>query len=245
VRFLFYELVQRRFLSKEKIGVRRPDQDLADAAFDLRHQGVIPWDLIVDETRTFEDYSGSATVADELLCYLNAAQIDPWRGTVPVIITESRSLAGVLRVLVRDYRVRITATNGQVGGHLRTKVAPRLSKGDRVLYLGDFDLSGDYIEANTRRVLEDRVGELHWERLALTREQVERYRLPVIIKHDKRFGNGGGEHEAVETEALSQTLIVDTVRTRLDELLPLPLERVQVRERRERARLRRLLGEVR
>src|SRR5262249_13297790 len=35
-RFLFYELVQRGQLSKEKTGVRRPDQDLHDALTDNR-----------------------------------------------------------------------------------------------------------------------------------------------------------------------------------------------------------------
>jgi len=63
----------------------------------------------------------------------------------------------------------------------------------------------------------------------------------VITKTDRRFKNGGGVYQAVETEALSQTLIVDIVRDWLDELLPQPLDKVLVRERRERARLRRLI----
>jgi hypothetical protein len=59
--------------------------------------------------------------------------------------------------------------------------------------------------------LESIIGELDWQRLALTPEQKEEYNLPAIIKPDKRFTNGGGVHEAVETEALSQTVIVDIV----------------------------------
>ena len=146
-----------------------------------------------------------------------------------------------MRAQCRDHRCRIASTNGQVGGFLHTKVAPLLSEGDRVGYLGDLDLAGGDIEANTQRVLESIVGELDWRRLALTQEQVEQHNLPVITKTDRRFKNGGGVHQAVETEALSQTLIVDIVRDWLDELLPQPLERVLVRERRERARLRRLI----
>ena len=179
-------------------------------------------------------------MAEDWLLYLNAACLDPWHGHVPFILTESRSLAGVLRAQCRDYRCRITSTNGQTAGHLHTKVAPALRKGDRVGYLGDYDLAGDDIEANTRRVLESIVGELNWQRLALTSQQVMQYNLPTITKTDKRFINGGGVHEAVETEALSQTLIVNIVRTWLDELLPQPLDQVLVREQRERAQLRRL-----
>jgi hypothetical protein len=156
-------------------------------------------------------------------------------------LTESRSLGGVLRGQVRDYRGRIAPTNGQVGGFLHTDVGPYLKPGDRVGYLGDLDLAGGDIEANTRRVLEEIVGgELDWKRLALTREQVTQYRLPSITKKDNRFKDDGGVHEAVETEALSQTLIVDIVRNWLDALLPVPLDRVLVRERQQRNRLRRI-----
>jgi hypothetical protein len=147
----------------------------------------------------------------------------------------------VLRAQCHHYRCRIASTNGQVGGFLHTRVAPVLRERDRIGYLGDYDLAGGDIEANTRRVLEHLVGDLDWQRLALTREQVEAHNLPRIIKTDKRFKNGGGVHEAVETEALSQTLIVNIVRDWLNELLPQPLDAVLVRERRQRARLRRLI----
>jgi hypothetical protein len=121
----------------------------------------------------------------------------------------------------------------QCGGFLRTDIAPTLMECDRVLYLGDFDHAGNQIEANTRSVLEREVGELQWERLALTREQVHEYHLPTLTKHDRRYKDGR-PHEAVETEALSQTVLMDILRTRLEELLPEQLERVLERERRER-----------
>jgi hypothetical protein len=239
VRFLFYELVARRIVAKSG---ERPDKIVSQTLTWLRDKGQVPWSWIVDETRSVEDYTGSATVAEDWLAFLNAARLDPWRGKPPFILTESRSLAGVLRATAREYRIRISATGGQVGGFLHTDVAPKLRVGSRVGYLGDFDLAGGDIEANTRRVLEDILGgELDWERLALTKAQVDRYDLPFIIKTDKRFKNGGGRHKAVETEALSQTLIVDIVRDWLDELLPQPLDRVLVRETRQRNRLRRLI----
>jgi hypothetical protein len=238
VRFLFYELVMQRVITKEG---NRPDKVVSQALTDLREDGHVPWDDIVDETREISDFAGSATVAEDWLTHLGSACLDPWRGHVPLILTESRSLAGVLRAQCSDYRCRIASTNGQVGGFLHTKVAPKLKEGDRVGYLGDHDLAGNDIEANTRRVLERLVGELNWQRLALTRGQVAQYNLPTITKTDRRFTNGGGVHEAVETEALSQTLIVNIVRIWLHELLPQPLDRVLVRERRERARLRRLI----
>ena len=238
-RFLFYELIGLKVIAKG--GIQRPDLVVHRALTDLREQGLIPWEHIVDETRTVMDFTGSETVADDWLHYLHSARRDPWEGNPPFILTESRSLAGVLRRLCTDYRCRIASTNGQVGGFLRTKVAPLLEPESCIAYLGDFDLCGGDIEDNTQKVLESEVGELDWRRLALTEEQVSRYSLPRITKKDRRFKNGGGTHEAVETEALSQSLIVEIVRDWLDSLLPAPLEEIHASEEEQREELRQLV----
>jgi hypothetical protein len=240
-RFLFYELVARRIISKQPTGKRRADQDMTEALTQLRENGDIPWNWIVDETRSLKDYSGSSTITEGVLDRLRYIKLDPWHGDVPLILTESRSLAGCLYSVASEYGILIAPTNGQVGGFLHTDIAPTLHAESCVMYLGDLDLCGGDIEDNTRHVLEREVGELQWERLALTAEQVERYDLPKITKNDRRFKNGGGVHEAVETEALSQSVIIDIVRARLDELLPEALERVQERVEREREDLRRKL----
>ncbi len=167
------------------------------------------------------------------------ARIDCWDGEPPpLILCESRSLAGVLRRIAAQYLCPITSTNGQVGGFLVTEVAPLLEGGRRMLYLGDHDWQGHQIEAATRRRLEENVGEIYgWERLALTEEQVENHDLArlAIRKIDNRY-NPPRVHDAIETEALSQTIIVNILRNRLDELLPEPLDHVLERERIQRGR---------
>lgn len=240
-RFLFYELVQRGQLSKEKTGSRRPDQDLHDALFTLREKEMVPWSWIVDETRSLDSYVGFANVRDGALEELRRIRLDPWRGYPPLVLTESRSLAGVLRQIVSEYGCRIASTNGQCGGFLRTDLAPVLQPNDAVLYLGDLDLSGDQIEANTRRVLEQKIGgTLQWERLALTRLQVQAYGLPTIVKRDRRYTDAR-PHQAVETEALSQTILTAIMRDRLNDLLPEPLSRVLERERQQQRKVATLL----
>ena len=86
----------------------------------------------------------------------------------------------MLSGLARTYLAPIAPTNGQVAGFLRTEIAPDLVAGQRVLYLGDFDLSGDQIEANTCRVLESLVGPLDWRRTAITAKQIDVYDLPAF-----------------------------------------------------------------
>src|SRR5262249_58982819 len=111
------------------------------------------WDWIVDETRSLDDYTGYPSIKDGVFAQLPYVGLDPWRGRALMILTESRSLAGVLRDVVVEYRARIGSTNGQCGGPLRTVIAPALRPGDRVISLGDLDLSGGQIETNTRRGL--------------------------------------------------------------------------------------------
>jgi hypothetical protein len=157
VRFLFYDLTQIGYIPKHrqptKPGAkgRRADQDTIDAVFWLRDKALVPWSWIVDETRHLNVWRYAKSVADYIAHTVDLARIDCWNGEPPMILCESRSLAGVLREVAAEYLCPIAATNGQVGGFLRTDISPESRPGQRVLYLGDLDLSGGHIEANTRR----------------------------------------------------------------------------------------------
>jgi hypothetical protein len=250
-RFLFYELVQRRVLKKHdddaaKKGGRRADQDLHEALTYLREKGVVPWDWIEDETRSLDDYTGWSSIKTWGVTSVGYVRLDPWRGRAPLILTESRAVRGALRKLADRYAVRLAPTGGQVAGFLHNKIAPMLNAGDRVLYIGDWDWQGHQIENNALRVLEREVGgDLDWERIALTEEQVDdpQYGLRrlQIKKADRRY-KPVRHHPAVETEALKQQVIVQIVRDRLDAELPEPLETVLERERRQREEVERLLA---
>jgi hypothetical protein len=236
-RFLYYELKQG---NPELIrGGVRPDGPVIVALTELRQDGTIPWDWIVDETRDVDDHSGFPTVEEGVLLYLDGIHLCPWDGQPPIVICESRSLAGVLRIHVSEYRALITSTNGQNNGFARTKLKDRMQRGHRVLYFGDYNRAGSQIEGNTHRILDEEVGDLDWERLALTKEQVERYHLPIKDVIDKRNGSSG---ESVECEAMSQARIVQILRRKLDSLLPAPLKKLRERETQQRERIRKHLA---
>ena len=185
---------------------------------------MIPWGAIIDETREVEEATGYTSVAEGTRRVLEQITLDRWNGDPPFLIMESRSLGGALREICTNYGVAFAATNGQVGGFF----IPMSSRGWKPTprpLLRRLDLAGNDIEANTRRVLEHEVGALRWERLMLTAAQVKRYKLPSIARTDNRFNNGGA-HEAVETRALSQSSMVQLLRSRLGRLLPEPLDRV-------------------
>jgi hypothetical protein len=232
-RFLFYELVVAEVVDKAMArghkGGRGIDQDVADALMRLREVGLIPWSSICDETRDLYMYTGARTVIEGVTALVEGVLLDPWAGPAPLMLTESRSLAGVLRPIADEYRCLVAPCGGQCGGFLRTHIGPAVGVGHPVGYLGDLDKSGADIEGNTRRVVEP-YGLASWERLALTDAQVEAYDLPVILKRDRRSDL---DYPAVETEALSQRVIVQLVRGWLDAMLPEPLAVVREREKRE------------
>jgi hypothetical protein len=244
-RFLFYELVMKGIVAKSRTNSRgepaRADQIVVNALMQLREDELTPWDWIVDETRELEDWTGYDSVPEGVLAQLPFIKLDPWVHDFPFVLCESRSLAGVLRALCQDLRTKIAPTNGQVGGFLRTDIGPALKAQyeftgcvPRIGYLGDLDKAGGDIQGNTRRVLEKIVGiELDWTLLALTEAQVNLYHLPVIQKLDKRT-KPPKMYDSVETEALSQAVIVQIVRDWLEGLLPDPLADVQAREESQR-----------
>jgi hypothetical protein len=249
-RFLFYELRQRGaplYGHKSRSRGRSQDQNLSDASAWLRHEGLVPWGWIADETRSLTAYRYADTVAGYLADTVDVARINLWGDRPPpLVICESRTFGGVLeRTLAAEYLCAVTATNGQVGGFLHTNVVPILDGNDRpVLYIGDLDLAGGDIEGNTRRVLVREAGDRDWARAALTGEQVAGHNLPVVEKIDRRF-RPPRVHAAVEVEALGQGVVTAIVRAALDALLPEPLDRVLVREDRQRRHVETMVRELR
>jgi hypothetical protein len=264
MRFVFYELEQQGHVSKRAMrkdggpSKRKPDQNLCEAITLLREVGLVPWDWIVDETRAVTDWRFDESVRDYLIESVDYACLDRFPGlSQPLIICESRGVGGVLsRGVAHDYLVTVAPVGGQCAGFLRTMVAPLLSnpRGRHVIYIGDYDLAGDGIEANSKRVLEQASGfKFHdeptagrnsWERLALTKEQCEQLKregVSPIRKEDRRHKDRR-PHEAFECEALGQGRVEAFVRARLEELAPEPLESVLEREKEEREEARRLLS---
>ena len=104
-RFLYYELVQKGIVSKEKKGAQRPDQPVSVALTQLRKSGEVGWNEIADETRDVSDWQGGTSIRSELESYLEHCRLDYWDSAAPLVLTESRSLRGVLEGVCRDYRV--------------------------------------------------------------------------------------------------------------------------------------------
>ena len=134
------------------------------------------------------------------------------------------------------------------GGYLVNDIAPLLAGNDRkVLYIGDHEVGGpgDQIEANSRRYLAEHARRTFttrtWSRIALTQAQVDRNPRLLELTITKTDRRSGRTYEAVECEAVGQAELERILRRRLNALLPEPLERVRVREERQRKQVAALL----
>jgi hypothetical protein len=243
-RFLFYEMemlglvfkLKPKGLKGKDRGTVPDDDDLTDALTSLREDELIPWEAIIDETRFVNDYTGYTDLAEGIRAKLQYTELDYWANEYPLILTESRSLAGTLRPLCNEYRALLAATNGQCTGFFHTKIKRYLDRNDigYVLYLGDHDKAGRDIEGHSRATVEKIAGrELPWDRLAVTEDQIYEHKLQPIKKTDTRC-SPHLVYDAVECEALSQKLIFDIVRERLEALLPEAIPSVLAREEKQR-----------
>lgn len=150
--------------------------DITDALMHLRDKDLAPWDWIEDETRTLHDWEFAPSAFEYVRNQASYARIDLWGGNEAPLVICGGATAGVLRRIASEYLVPITATKGQCGGFLVNKVVPLLRRDRPVLYIDDFELRGpgEQIEDNTRRRLERHLNkEIKWERIALTKEQVD------------------------------------------------------------------------
>lgn len=258
--FLFYELEQRGVVSKNPPPgkVRTPRQDLTDALTFLSEKGIVPWWWIEDGSRDYTKFKTRPTVGEYVSDSVNSAAIDRWGGKpAPLILCESQAVHAAAFDTAALYACPIAHTSGQARRHLINRVAPNLSGSQRVLYLGDLDLSGGQIEEHTRKTLIEhsffgqassvlvrrqweQMIRSNWERLALTEAQVNadpRLRGLIIRKVDRRF-KPPRSFDAVELEALGQRRIVELVRARLDQLMldmtGEPIDAVLVRQDEQR-----------
>jgi hypothetical protein len=89
----------------------------------------------------------------------------------------------------------------------------------RTAYFGDCDPSGVEIDRNLERRLREfgPTSEIHFERVAVRREQIDEYALPT--RPTKRSGNHGRglhEGESAEVDAIPPATLLDLVRSAIE-----------------------------
>jgi hypothetical protein len=189
VRGCAYQLFnQQRIAEMSKAEVGRVSRVLTTA----RERGMIPWEWIVDETREVERtqaWSDPASYADTVMY----AYKRDWWGDQPeriMVISEKGTVGGLLRPVLREYRVPFLVLHGFSSATALNDLAA-LSVDDprplTLLYVGDHDPSGrNMSDSDVPGRLERYGGNADVIRLAVTPDQIARFALPTFSVHEKR-----------------------------------------------------------
>jgi hypothetical protein len=222
IRHLFYKLVSASVVEKTEAEY---DGTVARLAVELRRSGDIPYRKIIDGSRLYTaptTYTGiKAAIQDTASAYKRSY----WR-------TADRDLEvwcekDAIRALIEDVTwelaVPLMVTRGFASESVVQSLAEETKRSGKprvILSLNDYDPSGslmlqDILSRASHYAPEAR---FHCEQVALTREQVTKYKLPT--RPTKTDGNSHARHftdvESVELDAMEPSVLAELLQDAIE-----------------------------
>jgi hypothetical protein len=217
VRQVFYALTVRGVIAKAEIEYQRT---VCRLLTEMREAGQIPFEWIADNTRWQRKPSTFVGLESCLDSVAKFYRRDLW-AAMPVYVEvwcEKDALAGVLLEETKIYDVPLMVSRGYSSlSFLHSAAMAIKAKGKPafVYHFGDLDPSGvdaaRDIEAKLRRYAPG--AEIHFERPAVTREQVEQWNLPTRpTKMKDTRAKKFGSPTSVELDAIPAHKLRDIAR---------------------------------
>lgn len=246
LRQLFYQLVSRNIIAN----TQREYKNLGNLLSKARLAGLIDWDIIEDRVRQVEEAPEWDSIQDLVKSALLAFRLPRWKDQ-PFYVElwcEKDALSSVLEPICRQMHVPFMVNRGYSSSSAMYESSKRIesARGDReatIIYLGDFDPSGEDMVRDIRDRMTTFQTTVSVEKLALNIEQVRRYKLPPNpLKTDGagRLTDSRGSgfaaehgHQSYEVDALPPEVLQKMVRDALMDRMDLELyEEVKLEEER-------------
>jgi hypothetical protein len=228
LRQLYYQLVTKNIIRNEE----RSYKNLSNLVSDARLAGMIDWDAIEDRIRVpvkppqFKDLHELVDAA------LYSYRLDRWNGqdNYVELWVEKDALAGVLRPLANQYHVTMMVNRGYSSQSAMYESFNRfLNEADKgkkliLLYLGDFDPSGEDMVRDIGDRMEMFGVSVNVQKIALTLDQVHYYNPPPNpAKHSdprsrdfiSKYGASSWEVDAINPSEL-RNIIMRSIEANLD-----------------------------
>ena len=248
VRQVFYQMAVRGVVPKQE---RRGYQTVQRLLVEMRESRRVPYQHIVDSSRTVRRPTTFDSMEEALLQTAEAYRRGLWAdtGVYVQIWLEKEALTGVLWDVTDLWDVPLWVSRGYTSLsylHMAAEdVAGALSHGREVYVynVGDHDPSGVNAWDTLKDKLTEFVGEpegLHFERLAVTPEQIDRWDLPSrpTKGSDTRAKTWEGG-ESVEVDAIPPRQLKAIVQRAIERHIPsYELERIEQLEQQERQTLK-------
>ena len=188
----------------------------------MRRDATIPYDRIVDRTRSKHQRSGWDSASEILGAVSQQFRRDMWteHDTVPVIACEKQALEGIFAEVCDEYGVQLYIIRGfnseSFDYEWSEEIKALNDDGKRVViaYFGDHDPYGIDIEDNSKRKLRGFGAKFEWTRLGLLPRDVGTFNLPTQpLKGAKRserfrvkFGDWGAELDSLPPDELPRRI---------------------------------------
>ena len=212
-----------------------------------RLTGEVPIQAIEDSTRPVLEGGGFDTVGEyigqEIQNFLTGYNRNLQQGQPHhiEIILEKNALRTIFEDTARKYYIPITTTRGYVSLPPRQEVYNRYIQSGKskliLLFLTDFDPDGDQIAESFCRSMRDDFGITNIQsfKVALTREDVEKYDLPSDMDakktspNYKKFFERYGSNRAVELDAAPVELLQEKLEGAIESLLDIDEFNAQIK----------------
>jgi len=225
VRQVFYALTVKGAVAKHEGEYK---QTVIRLLVNMREAGVIPFNWIADHTRWMRKPSSFTGIEACLNACAESYRRSLW-ASMPVYVEiwcEKDAMAGVLLEETEVYDVPLMVAKGYSSIsflHSAAKAIEAKGKPTFIYHFGDLDPSGvdaaRDIEAKLRRYAPE--AEIHFERPAVTRAQVEEWNLPTrptkqTDTRAKKFGNATSvELDAIPAQKL-RALVRECIERHID-----------------------------
>lgn len=232
LRQVYYQLVARQVIANKVTEYAMLSKLLKHARLD----GLVLWEAIEDRLRTSTLNRGwrdkNAFLDGELYNFLNGYRrhLQQGQGNYIEFWIEKDALRSIFQKVANPFCIPVCVCRGFSSvsflHELSDRLADALSENKQpvILYFGDFDPSGEEMLPAMQTTLEDEmdVQEVQYEKVALTREDVDKYNLPhdpnAVKKSDSRYLKFVAEHGlyAVELDALPPDVLEQRIRQAIE-----------------------------
>ena len=218
LRQLYYQLVSRNVIPN----VEKSYKNLSSLVSDARLSGRMDWAAIEDRVRVPKRPSEWNNLAELAEGALRAYRLPRWEGQkfYVELWVEKDALAGVLQPLAWEYHVTMMVNRGYSSQSAMYDAGNRFSREGRgkscvLLYLGDFDPSGEDMVRDIGERLEMFGANVKVEKIALTMAQIKKYNPPPnpaklsdprAVKYMAEHGDSSWEVDALPPEVLAEVI---------------------------------------
>ncbi len=254
LRQLYYQLVARDIIPNKVSEYSKLSTILGDA----RLAGLVDWEAIEDRTRGPQRPSQWTDVASLMDSALHSFRL-PRHSDQPTHIelwTEKDALTSVLKPITNEYHVTLMVNRGYSSLSAMHDAYERFERyrstgmDVMILYLGDHDPSGLDMDRDIEERLTKMFGtEIYFERIGLTREQIDRFNPPPNPAKvtDPRATGYINEHGKIswEVDAIRPDELDRLVRRHIEDNMDMNRYNARLdKEKEQKKKLRKIIDET-